>query len=74
VKRWMWLSVDVFMKMVIDDYMCCDYFGIELWHYVYEDFGSYAVMIYFFTNADWLDIVYSSRFWILCLWCDMTLT
>jgi len=35
------------MKMVIGDYMCCDCFGIESWHCVCEDFGSYVVMIFF---------------------------
>ena len=48
MRLWRWLSVDVLMKMVISDYMCCDYFGIELWHCVCEDFGSYAVMVFFY--------------------------
>jgi len=48
VKRWRWLSVDDLMKMIIGDYMCCDYFGIELWHRVSEDFDSYDVMIFFY--------------------------
>jgi len=45
VRRWRWLSVDVLIKMVIGDNMCCDYFGIELWHCVCEDFGSYDVVL-----------------------------
>jgi len=50
--------------------LSCDYFGIELWHCVCENSSSYVVII-FFTNVDWVDVLYFSRFWILCLWCDI---
>jgi len=63
----------MFLWKVIGDYMRCDYFEIELWHCVYEYIGSYVVMIFFPTNVDWVDIVYSLSFWILCLWSDMAL-
>ena len=36
------------MKMVIGEYIGCDYFGIELLHCVCEDFSSYVAMIIFF--------------------------
>jgi hypothetical protein len=45
VRRWRCLSVDILMKMIIGDYMCCDYFGIELWHRVNEDFEWYFILL-----------------------------
>ena len=55
MRRRMWLSVDVLMKMVISDYMCCEFLGIELWHCVCEDFGSYDVMIFFLLM--WIELI-----------------